>query len=423
LSEAISTGKPFGRFERSLAWRYLRAKREHGGASLIAIISFVGIALAVAALIVTVSLMTGFRQTLVNSLIGGQGHIIVSMNDLPLEDGLDLIDVINELDGIESVSPIIEEQVLLSANGAQAGAAVRGVRPEDLSVYPSIEAGEIVGFGEGRKGGNTIIMGTALAARLGISKGSRVTLLGAAGAATAFGSKPTSKEYVVGGFLSTGSVELDGLYIFMPFEQAQLFFRHKGTVPLLDVRLEDYLATDEAKRAIADATGNRFYIRDWKQQNAGFLGALQTESGVMRIIMLVLITITSLNIITGVVMLVKNKTRDIAILRTIGAGRGAVMRVFMTIGATLGFAGAVTGLVIGTLLVINIDSVEWVLNSVTGGEIFPADVYGLDGLPAELDWTTSLTTTAYAVLMSILVSIPPARWAAKLDPVDALRFE
>ena len=419
----MPSGRPFGRFERSLAWRYLRAKREHGGASMIAIISFVGIMLAVAALIVTMSLMTGFRQTLVNSLIGGQGHVIVSTHDLPQTDALELIDTINALDGISSASPIIEEQVLVSANGGQAGAAVRGVRPEDLSVYPSIAPEDTAGFGEGRKGGNTIIMGKALADRMGVGVGSRVTLLGAAGASTAFGSKPTSKEYVVGGLLSTGSVDLDTLYVFMPFEQAQLFFRHKDRVPALDVRLDDYLATDEAKRAIADATGNRFYLRDWKQLNAAYLGALQNESGVMRIIMLVLITITSLNIITGVVMLVKNKTRDIAILRTIGTARSAIMRVFMMIGATLGFAGALTGMLVGILLVVNIDSVEWFLNTVTGAEIFPAEIYKVEGLPAVLDWGTALTTTAYAVVMAILVSIPPARWAAKLDPVDALRFE
>lgn len=419
----MPSGRPFGRFERSLAWRYLRAKREHGGASMIAIISFVGIMLAVAALIVTMSLMTGFRQTLVNSLIGGQGHVIVSTHDLPQADALDLIDTINGLEGISSASPIIEEQVLVSANGGQAGAAVRGVRPEDLSVYPTIEPEDTVGFGEGRKGGNTIIMGKALADRMGVGVGSRVTLLGAAGASTVIGGKPTSKEYVVGGLLSTGSVDLDTLYIFMPFEQAQLFFRHKDRVPALDVRLDDYLATDEAKREIADATGNRFYLRDWKQLNAAYLGALQNESGVMRIIMLVLITITSLNIITGVVMLVKNKTRDIAILRTIGTARSAIMRVFMMIGATLGFAGAMTGLLVGILLVVNIDSVEWFLNTVTGSEIFPAEIYKVEGLPAVLDWGTALTTTAYAVVMAILVSIPPARWAAKLDPVDALRFE
>ena len=419
----MPSGRPFGRFERSLAWRYLRAKREHGGASMIAIISFVGIMLAVAALIVTMSLMTGFRQTLVNSLIGGQGHVIVSTHDLPQADALDLIDTINGLEGISSASPIIEEQVLVSANGGQAGAAVRGVRPEDLSVYPTIEPEDTVGFGEGRKGGNTIIMGKALADRMGVGVGSRVTLLGAAGASTVIGGKPTSKEYVVGGMLSTGSVDLDTLYIFMPFEQAQLFFRHKDRVPALDVRLDDYLATDEAKREIADATGNRFYLRDWKQLNAAYLGALQNESGVMRIIMLVLITITSLNIITGVVMLVKNKTRDIAILRTIGTARSAIMRVFMMIGATLGFAGAMTGLLVGILLVVNIDSVEWFLNTVTGSEIFPAEIYKVEGLPAVLDWGTALTTTAYAVVMAILVSIPPARWAAKLDPVDALRFE
>ena len=420
---ARSASQPFGRFERSLSWRYLRARREHGGASLISIISFVGIALAVAALIVTMSLMAGFRSTLVNSLIGGQGHVFVATGLLAEEEAIGLAEQIDGLDGIRTVSPILEGQVLASANGVQTGASVRGVRPEDLSVYPRLDATEIEGFGEGRFGGNRIIVGYRLAQQLGLIVGSRVTLITAASDNLVFGQKPRNKEYVVAGFLRTGSVDLDNIYIFMPFEQAQLFFNQRETVPFLDVRLDNYLATDQARLAIEQATGNRFYIDDWKRRNAAYLGALGTERGVMRIIMLILITITALNIITGVVMLVKNKTRDIAILRTIGAGRNAVMRVFLMIGASLGLAGALTGLAIGTLMIVNIDGVEWFLNTVTGSEIFPAEVYGLEGLPAELNWGEALFTTGWAVAMSVLVTIWPARVAARMDPVEALRFE
>ncbi|MEL7452120.1 MAG: ABC transporter permease [Pseudomonadota bacterium] len=420
---AGSASRPFGRFERSLAWRYLRARREHGGASLISIISFVGIALAVAALIVTMSLMSGFRTTLVTSLIGGQGHVFILTGDVSQDEALAVADTVRGLDGISSVNPILEGQVLASANERQTGASVRGVRPQDLGIFPRLDEKDTEGFGEGRFGGNRVIVGSRLAARLGIGVGSRVTLISAASQATAFGPKLNNKDYVVAGTLKTGSVDLDTIYIFMPFEQAQLFFNERDRVQVLDVRLDDYRATDQAKKAIEEATGRRFFLDDWKRRNAQYLGALQTERGVMRIIMLVLITITSLNIITGVVMLVKNKTRDIAILRTIGAGRNAILRVFLMIGGTLGFTGALTGLALGTLMIVNIDGVEGFLNGVTGSEIFPAEVYGLEGLPAELNWGEALFTTAWAVAMSVLVTIFPARAAARMDPVDALRFE
>ncbi|MEL6324484.1 MAG: ABC transporter permease [Pseudomonadota bacterium] len=420
-----TTAQPFGRFERTLAWRYLRARREHGGASLISIISFVGIALAVAALIVTMSIMGGFRTTLINALVGGEEHVAVYIGDRASQDeALDIADIIREIDGIRSVSPSLQAEVLVAANGAQTGARVRGVRPEDLATYPSLDTSGFVGYGEGRFGGDTVLVGRFLANRLGLILGSRITIFGAAGAATPFGSTGgRKKEYRVGGLIDTGSVDLDSLYIFMPFEQAQLFFNEREQVQRLDVRLDDIYQSKEMMTEILRRLPLPASLDDWQQRNGSFLGALRTERGVMRLIMLILITITALNIITGVVMLVKNKTRDIAILRTIGTSRNAVLRIFVMIGATLGFAGALTGLALGVLIVVNIDSVEWFLNTVTGTEIFPADIYRLDGLPAELDWREALFTTAWAVAMSVLVTLFPARAAARMDPVEALRFE
>ena len=282
------------------------------------------------------------------------------------------------------------------------------------------------GFGEGKNGGNTVMMGAFLAAGregLGIRPGDKVEIITSQTNAGPLGSTPRSKAYTVGDIFKTGSVELDRLYIFMPMDQAQLFFNRKGEYQLIDIRLVDPMKTEQAMRQINEMTGFQYVVFDWKQQRASYFNALNVERGMMRIIMLILITITALNIITGVVMLVKNKTRDIAILRTIGTTRGAIMRIFIMIGAILGLTGALIGLGLGVLIVLNIDAVETALSFVMGREIFAADVYGLDGLPAELDWGEALFTTLWAMSMSILVTIWPAWNAARLDPVDALRFE
>ncbi|MEO1475758.1 MAG: ABC transporter permease [Pseudomonadota bacterium] len=426
MSDAANVASsPFGRFERSLSWRYLRARREHGGASLISVISFVGIALAVAALIVTMSIMGGFRTTLINALVGGEEHIAIYIGDRATEeDALAFAETVRGLNGVRTVAPSLQAEVLVEGYGAQTGARVRGVRPEDLANYPALDLTTFTGYGEGRNGGNTVLVGKYLARRLGLIKGSPITIFGAQGPATPFGSAPgRKKEYVVGGFIDTGSVDLDNLYIFMPFDQAQLFFNEREQIQRLDVRIDDIYQSPEIMQQIFPLRTGPFGIDDWQQRNGSYLSALGTERGLMRLIMLILITITSLNIITGVVMLVKNKTRDIAILRTIGAGRNAIMRVFIMIGATLGLMGALTGLALGVLIVLNIDAVEAFLDFATGTTLFPADVYKLDGLPAELDWREAIFTTLWAVAMSILVTIWPARAAARMDPVEALRFE
>ncbi|MEM7006375.1 MAG: ABC transporter permease [Pseudomonadota bacterium] len=417
--------RPFGRFERSLSWRYLRARREHGGVSLVSIISFVGIALAVAALIVTMSIMGGFRSTLINALVGGEEHIAIYVGERASEEGaLDFAEIVRGIDGVRTVAPSLQAEVLVEGYGATTGARIRGVRSEDLANYPALDLESFTGYGEGRNGGNTVLVGKYLARRLGLIKGSPITIFGAQGPATPFGSAPgRKKEYVVGGLIDTGSVDLDNLYIFMPFNQAQIFFNERDQVQRLDVRIDDIYDSPEIMRKIFPLRTGPFGMDDWQQRNGSYLGALGTERRLMGMIMLILITITSLNIITGVVMLVKNKTRDIAILRTIGAGRNAIMRVFIMIGATLGFAGAVTGLLVGVLIVLNIDAVEAFLDFATGTTLFPADVYKLDGLPAEINWLEAIGTTAWAVTMSILVTIWPARAAARMDPVEALRFE
>ncbi|MEM1391008.1 MAG: lipoprotein-releasing ABC transporter permease subunit [Pseudomonadota bacterium] len=423
----MSRAAPFGTFERTLGWRYLRAKRSQGGVSLISIISFVGIMLAVTALIVIMSVMSGFRSTLLNALLGGQGHVFVSVSSLDEDSADELAIRLSELEGVNTVSPLIEEQVLASSEYAKTGAVVRGVRVDDLDTLPFLEGGadtaRAAGFGEGRNGGDTILMGRFLAADLGLREGDRVTLIAPEGVKGPTGVLPRNKSYRIGLLFQTGSVELDKLYILMPMDQAQLFFSKRGQYELLDMRIEDPMKSEDIVARVNEAIGFQFYVEDWKRQRAAYFNALNVERGMMRVIMLILITITALNIITGVVMLVKNKSRDIAILRTIGASRGSVMRVFVMVGAILGLTGALIGLLLGVTIVLNINNIENALFAWFGIQLFPPSVYGLEGLPAELNWGEAIFTTLWAMSMSVLVTLWPAWSAAKMDPVEALRFE
>lgn len=440
MSDTTVTTKPFGTFERSLAWRYLRARKEHGGVAMVAIISFIGIALAVTALIVTMSIMSGFRGTLLDTLLGGKGEVYAYVENYTDEESDEFSDQIMQLDGVKSVHGMHEGQVLIKHEENTRGAFVRSVRPDDLKLYRfldddgargifSAESAEdflAAGFGDGKNGGNKIVIGQFLASKLRAYPGSVVTLIGEAGKVNPFGAPiPTKKDYVVAGIFRTGNVELDLGYIFMPLEQGALFFGLQNGYTQLDIRLDDPMAVQDARTKIIENLGGLFVLGDWQEDRQGYLNALAIERAMMRLIMLVLITITALNIITGVVMLVKNKTRDVAILRTIGASRGSIMRVFVMVGAVLGIAGALVGFILGVLIVTNIGAVEAFLNLVIpgDGQIFDAETYGLDGLPAILDWGEVIFTTGWAVAMSVVVTLWPAWRAAQMDPVDALRFE
>ncbi|MCA8899616.1 MAG: lipoprotein-releasing ABC transporter permease subunit [Hyphomonas sp.] len=421
---------PFGKLERTLAWRYLRARREHGGASLISIISFIGIFFAVAALIITMSIMSGFRSTLLDALLGGQPHVYAVVNSYTEAEAEDFARQIERVPGVTSVSPYIEEYVLVTANGRKTGAAVRALRAEDLKALPFLEDGGEhaieAGFGEGRNGGNVIMMGAFLAAGregLGVRPGDQVEIITSQTNSGVMGATPRSKTYTVGEIFSTGSVELDLAYIFMPMEQAQILFQQKGHYQMLDIRLKDPDKTHETMAGIAEATGNALYTFDWKSQRAAYFNALKVERTMVRLLVMVIMAIATLNIIVGVVMLVKNKARDIAILRTIGLGRGGVMRVFLMVGTVLGTLGALLGMGVGVLFILNIGAIEAFINFFIDGKVFDAETYGLDHLPAVLDWWDVISTGAYALLMSMAVSIIPAWWASRQDPVSALRFE
>lgn len=431
LSVSRNAGAWFSAFERSLAWRYLFAKREHGGASLISIVSFVGIALAVWALITTMSVMEGFRTKLLEVVLGGQPHIYVQVEGVEKSEVEKTVNIIRSVPGVVSVSPYIEQKVLVSHRGRATGAAVKAFPTEGLKALQFLDKhyDEIVanGYGQGKNGGRKILIGRVLAGQLGVVSGDEITILVPQINQTIGGAIPRSKAYEVATVFTTGSVELDSLFIFMPLEQGRLLTRYPSEAQSLDIRVDDPDATTSIMKILRDQVGPLYYIYDWKRQRSSWFNALNVERMMMLIVMLVLVSITSLNIITGVVMLVKNKTRDIAILRTIGAGRGMMMRVFVLIGATLGFAGAISGFTLGLLTVLNISAVEAGLNfissSVGGGPIFSADVYGLSGLPAKLDYPTALIATFWAMAMSVIVTIWPAWRGASLDPVEALRFE
>lgn len=423
----MSRATPFGQVERTLAWRYLRATRANGGVSVVSIVSFIGILLAVMALIVIMSVMSGFRATLLDAMLGGQGHVFVYTQDTPAAQVDELALRIEALPEVDQAMPIIEQQVLASTDRRQNGAIVRGVRTSDLDNLPFLQGGAQAardfGFGDGKNGGDTVMVGRFLAAELGLYPGDKLTLITPEGIKGPFGVTPRRKTYTVGRFFQTGSVELDQLYILMPLEQAQLFFGRKDVYDKIDLRVPEPLDTDPAEAAVQTALDYKFPTQSWKVQREAYFGALNTERSMMMIIMLILIMITSLNIITGVVMLVKNKTRDIAILRTVGTSRGSVMRVFLMIGALLGLTGAFIGAVLGVIIVVNINAVESIISFVIQRELFPPTVYGLDGLPAELNWFEVSFVTFWAMAMSMLVTIWPAWAAARLDPVEALRFE
>ncbi|MEL6286974.1 MAG: FtsX-like permease family protein, partial [Pseudomonadota bacterium] len=348
--------------------------------------------------------------------------------DVPASDVDPVLDIIRGVDGIASAYPFLEEQVLAIHEGVSSGGAlVKSISTDELQVLPFLEDGGAAaieaGFGQGRFGGDVILMGAFLASDLRLSAGDKVRLISQETTASPFGTTPRSKTYTVGGLFKTGSVELDKAYIFMPLEQGQIFFNKRDRYEFLDIRLDDPEETQAAMARIRDAVPGFLFMFDWQSQRGAYLGALNLERSMMRLVMLVLITITALNIITGVVMLVKNKTRDIAILRTIGASRSSMMRVFVMIGGFLGIAGAVTGTVLGVLTVTYISEIEAFLGWVRGAPLFPPDVYGLEGLPARLDWAEVTFTFLWSTSMSVLVTLWPAWRAAQLDPVEALRFE
>ncbi|MBB5745886.1 lipoprotein-releasing ABC transporter permease subunit [Brevundimonas variabilis] len=426
-----TTGKPAGAFsswEIGLALRYLRAKRKEGGVALIAIISFVGIMLAVAVLISVMSIMAGFRSELLGRMLSFNGHMYVAGPVLTSPDRDAMLERLRTVPGVQSVSAITENQAIFRANGITTGGFVRGLKPEDLDgmqyVASSLSPEARASFGQGAYGGDNILIGQSLADDLGLRIGDPITLYSPTGADSAFGNLGgLQKTYRVGGTYSSGTADYDRAFIFMPLEQAQLFFGKEGLWDVVEMKVAEPDNVVRYLNPVREAAGPGAIVSDWRERLAAFYGALKVERVAMSIILGLVVAIAAMNIISGIVMLVKNKGRDIAILRTIGASPSSILRVFFMAGATIGVAGTFAGLTLGLLFCWNIGAIQGAVEAITGVQVFNADVYMLDAIPALVDPLDVFWVAVWSLVMSCVASLPPSWSASRIDPVEALRYE
>jgi lipoprotein-releasing system permease protein len=423
----MADARPFGLWERTLAVRYLRAKRKEGGVTLVSWISFVGILLAVATLIIVMSVMNGFRTELTGRMIGFNGDAYVNGPVINGPNRDPLLKRLRAVSGVKQAAPLIEAQALVLGPDQTLGAYVRGLTPSDLEatkiISSNIKDGSLKGFGEGEDGGDLVVIGSRLAESLGVHVGDSISIIAPNGESTAFGSTPRRKAYTVGAVFTVGMSEYDSGFIYMPLAQAQLFFGRDASVDLVQVDLDNSDHIDQMRPEIAQAAGPAAIVTDWRDRNHSFFNALQVERSVMRLILMLIVGIAVMNIISGLVMLVKNKGRDIAILRTMGASQGSVLRVFFMCGALIGASATIAGLVIGSLFCIFIDPIQSVVEAVTHTTVFSPDTYYLSRIPARIEWSEVAIVVAWSLLMSFVATLPPAWRASRLDPVEALRYE
>ncbi len=415
----------FGPFERMVAARYLRARKGERFVSVVAIFSLIGIALGVATLIIVMSVMNGFRQELLGRILGVNGDLAIYSAGAPLTEFDDIVARIAKLPGVVSAMPIVEGQALLTAdNGGAFGGLVRGIRQEDLRklhvVADNIRAGSLDEF----QGTDAVAIGVGLAQRLGSNVGGRITLLSPQGQATAFGTVPRSKAYTVVALFQVGFQEADTSFVYLPLAAAQVYFQVRNAATQIEVMTDDpdrVAAVNRAARGVL--AGRSVRVVDWTQANNSFFAAVEVERNVMFLILTLIILVAAFNVISSLIMMVKDKTRDIAVLRTIGAGSGAVLRIFLMCGAFVGAAGTAVGALLGILFCVNIEGIRRVLEGLTGTNLFNPEVYFLSRLPAKLDWVEVAQVILMALVISLLATVYPSWRAARTDPVEALRHE
>ena len=411
----------FGSFERLVALRYLRSRRKEGFISVIAWFSLLGIGLGVATLIIVMSVMNGFRTELLTRILGLNGHATVHGSSAPMT-GYDQLAVrIGEIPGVLSVTPQLQGQVMAMVNGAATGALVRGLRAPDLMARRVIPENIIAGSLENFAGGPSIVVGSRLAAQVGARVGDKITLISPASTPTAFGSVPRMRAFTIVALFNVGMFEYDNSFIYMPLDQAQLFFKSGDAVNAIEIMVGHPDQVDEIRNPLALVVGDGRYAVDWKQKNSSFFNALQVERNVMFLILTLIILVAAFNIISSMMMMVNDKRSSIAIMRTMGASQGMITRIFFMSGASVGVIGTVFGSLLGLVFCWNIESIRQTLQNFTGAELFSAEIYFLSTLPAEVNPVEVVLVIAMALFLSFAASIYPSWRASRTDPVEALR--
>jgi len=415
---------PFAPFEWMLSLRYLRARRKEGFISVIAGFSFLGIMLGVATLIIVMAVMNGFRQELLDKILGLNGHLLIQPIESPLTDWKDVSDRVSKVEGVRLAAQIIEGQALASSPFNASGILVRGIRGTDLEKLGSIARNIKQGTLDGFDSGQGIAIGSRLANQLSVRVGDNVTLVAPRGAVTPMGTTPRIKAYKVGAIFEIGMSEYDAAFVFMPLPEAQAYFNRAGDVTAIEIYTYNADKVDESfRKLIHDAAGRPIYMIDWQHRNATFFNALQVERNVMFMILTTIVLVAVFNIVSGLIMLVKDKGSDIAILRTMCATQGAVMRVFLITGSSIGVAGTLVGFLLGTVICLNADAIRRFFSWLTNTELFRPELYFLSRLPAEMNAGETTAILVMALGLSFLATLYPSWRAARLDPVEALRYE
>lgn len=415
--------RPFSAYEWMLSLRYLRARRKEGFISVVAGFSFLGIMLGVATLIIVMAVMNGFRTELLSKILGLNGHLLVQPLESPLTDYEEVAKRIAGVPGIKLAVPLVEGQALASSAFNAGGVLVRGISEESLRKLPSIGSNIRQGTLEGFDEGSGIAIGKRLADQLSLQAGDNLTLVAPRGAVTPMGTTPRIKVYKIAAVFEIGMSEYDSAFVFMPLTESQAYFNKNGDVTAIEVYTDNPDDMERMRTAVHEAAGRPIYIVDWRQRNATFFNALQVERNVMFLILTLIVVVAAFNIISGLNMLVKDKGRDIGILRTMGATRGAIMRIFLVTGAAIGVVGTLAGFLLGLLVCLNVEEIRQFISWLTATELFSPELYYLSRLPAEMNAGETATVVVMALVLSFLAPLYPSWRAARLDPVEALRYE